>query len=129
MKASALDWAAISADLDRQGVALTGPLLSREQCEEMSALYERTEAFRSTVTMAAHRFGEGRYRYFRRPLPDLVRTLRERMYPPLATIANDWAERLGTPGFPAVHDELLAACAAHGQHRPTPLLLKYGPGA
>ncbi|MFE0106926.1 2OG-Fe(II) oxygenase [Streptomyces sp. NPDC059009] len=123
-----LDWAALGAELDAEGVALTPPLLTEEQCAEARALFDRPERFRSTVTMSAHRFGEGRYRYFGHPLPPLVRTLRERFYPPLARIANTWADRLGEPRFPLDHAELLAACAAEGQHRPTPLLLRYERG-
>lgn len=123
-----LDWSALTAELDEEGVALTPPLLSRDQCARLRELFDEPELFRSTVTMARHRFGEGRYRYFARPLPDLVQTLRQRLYPPLAHIANTWAERLGEPGFPHDHEDLVAACAAAGQHRPTPLLLRYEPG-
>ncbi|MDQ8706882.1 2OG-Fe(II) oxygenase [Streptomyces sp. LHD-70] len=123
-----LDWPALTAELDTEGVALTPPLLTPEQCAEVRALFDEPERFRSTVTMSAHRFGEGRYRYFGHPLPPLVRTLRERLYPPLAQIANTWADRLGEPRFPLEHSELIAACAAEGQHRPTPLLLRYEKG-
>lgn len=125
---SRLDWHAIAAQLDEQGVALTEALLTAEQCDELIALYDAPHIFRSTVTMAAHRFGEGQYRYFGYPLPPLVQALRQRLYPPLARIANEWAERLGEPSHPLSHGELLAACAAAGQHRPTPLLLRYGAG-
>jgi hypothetical protein len=89
--------------------------------------------------MARHAFGEGSHRYFREPLIPVVRDLRTTLYPPLARLANRWAERLGDrgslgappgpgPAFPERLDELLAACAAAAQHRPTPLLLRYGPG-
>ena len=58
----------------------------------------------------------------------LVRELREWLYPPLAHIANEWADRLGERRFPVTHGQLAAECAAAGQARPTPLLLHYGPG-
>jgi uncharacterized protein len=45
--------------------------------------------------MQRYRFGEGLYRYFDGPLPDLIQTAREAFYPPLAELANLWAERLG----------------------------------
>jgi uncharacterized protein len=80
------------------------------------------------VVMARHAFGEGSYRYFADPLPPLVQQLREELYPPLAQIANEWAERLGERTFPTDLDALLSECAALGQHRPTPLVLRYGPG-
>ena len=61
-------------------------------------------------------------------LPEPVLALRRQLYPPLARIAGTWAARLGEPGFPERHEDLVAACAAQGQHRPTPLLLRYGQG-
>jgi hypothetical protein len=79
--------------------------------------------------MQRHGYGQGEYRYFARPLPDLVERLRRELYPPLAAIADVWAERLGSPRrWPADHAGLAAECAAAGQSRPTPLLLRYGPG-
>ncbi|MDT0347401.1 2OG-Fe(II) oxygenase [Streptomyces litchfieldiae] len=123
-----IDWPAVTEELDAEGVALTGPLLTPDGCAEIRELFDRREHFRSTVHMAAHRFGEGVYRYFRAPLHPVVADLRERLYPPLAGIANAWAARLGEEGFPERHAELLDRCAAAGQHRPTPLLLRYGRG-
>jgi hypothetical protein len=79
--------------------------------------------------MDRHRFGEGEYRYFARPLPDLVEALREAFYPPLAEIANAWNEALRVPvRFPPALGDWLERCAAGGQTRPTPLLLCYVAG-
>jgi hypothetical protein len=51
------------------------------------------------------------------------------LYPRLVPIANQWHERMGMNArFPASHDEFIARCAAAGQTRPTPLLLRYGAG-
>lgn len=123
-----LDWAATEQRLDGDGVATTPPLLTPEQCAEVTAMFDDDAHFRSTVVMARHAFGEGSYRYFADPLPPLVQALRELLYPPIAAIANRWATRLGEHAFPTDLDGLLAECAAHGQHRPTPLVLRYGPG-
>jgi uncharacterized protein len=123
-----LDWLGLEASLDRTGIALTPPLLSPAQCAELVACYDRDELFRSTIVMSRHAFGEGGYRYFADPLPGIVGELRERLYPPLARIASRWAGRLGEPAFPTGLDGLHERCAAAGQHRPTPLLLRYGPG-
>jgi hypothetical protein len=123
-----LDWSALQEQLDSDGVATTPPLLSPQECTSVVAMFDEDERFRSTVVMARHAFGEGSYRYFADPLPPLVQTLREHLYPPLATIANRWAERLGERTFPTTLDDLLSECAALGQHRPTPLVLRYGAG-
>jgi hypothetical protein len=80
--------------------------------------------------MARHRFGDGRYRYFDHPLPEPVALLRGAFYRRLAPVANHWSALLGGPddAFPLAHDELLERCRAAGQERPTPLILRYGPG-
>jgi hypothetical protein len=63
------------------------------------------------------------------PLPGIVTTLREAFYPPLAEIANAWRRTLGQPGvFPPTSREFIEQCHAAGQTRPTPLMLRYGPG-
>jgi hypothetical protein len=125
---SELDWAALGDELDRWGFAVTPPLLDESQCRELSDLFEVDDAFRSTVVMSRHAFGEGTYRYFADPLPAVVQQLRAELYEPLAQIANEWAAQLGTGGFPDTLEGLLEVCAAAGQHRPTPLLLRYWAG-
>jgi hypothetical protein len=123
-----IDWAAMRASLDSAGIALTPPLLSEAECQEVRGWLDDTKRFRSTVVMQRYGFGRGTYRYLADPLPDLVRKLREELYPPLARIANAWAVMLKERQFPAEHRELVAECAAAGQHKPTPLILHYGPG-
>ena len=123
-----LDWPPIVAELDRDGVALTPPILSSAECAEVVAWFDDAARFRSTVVMARHAYGLGTYRYFSYPLPSLVARLRADLYPPLAAIANAWAGRLGERTYPTVHQELVEQCAAAGQHRPTPLVLRYDEG-
>lgn len=125
----ALDFAAIAADLDRQGWALTGPLLTPRTCLALQALYAEPDRFRSRVVMGRHGFGEGEYQYFADPLPDPLPALRRRLYAGLAPVANGWNARLGRAGdFPDDLEAFTARCRAAGQTRPTSLLLKYGPG-
>ena len=123
-----LDWAELGQRLDADGFAITPPLLTPEQCAEIRGMFDADELFRSTVVMARHAFGDGRYRYFADPLPPLVQALRAQLYPPIARIANTWAERLDERTYPDTLDGLLAECAAEGQTKPTPLVLRYGPG-
>src|SRR6266568_1984403 len=90
-RVAAQDWAELAGQLDDHGHALTGPLLTPEECRSLAELYDRAELFRSTVDMARHRFGSGEYRYFTHDLPEPVRDLREALYPHLLVIARDWA--------------------------------------
>jgi hypothetical protein len=122
------DFAPVREQLDAQGFALTPPLLTAPECAELAARFDDGR-FRTTVDMARHRFGAGRYKYFDHPLPELIGGLRAALYPPLAAVANDWASQLGEPAaFPADLASFLERCYAAGQHRPTPLILRYGPG-
>ena len=128
-RVDALDWAAVTAQVDAAGSAQTAPVLSPDECRELAALFDDDGRFRSTVDMARHRFGSGRYRYFDHPLPEAVAGLRAAFYPHLLPIAREWAERLGRPApWPDSLEEWLAACASAGQARPTPILLRYGAG-
>jgi hypothetical protein len=123
------DWRQAAAELDRQGWAVLPGLMAGADCERIAALYERDALFRSTVVMARHGFGRGEYRYFAYPLPRLVERLRIALYPDLAPIANAWQARLGGKTcFPETHADYIAGCHKAGQTRPTPLLLRYGPG-
>jgi hypothetical protein len=123
------EWDDLTDQLDERGFAVTGPLLTETECEELSDLFDAGQ-FRSTIDMARYRFGDGRYRYFDHPLPEAIGELRASFYRHLAPIANRWAALLGGDehAFPLEHEELLERCHAAGQTRPTPLILRYGQG-
>jgi hypothetical protein len=124
-----LDWASLAESLDQRGFALTPPLLTPAECRSLAGLYGEGDRFRRRVVMAHHGYGQGEYQYFTYPLPPLLARLREAFYARLAPIANRWREMLGEGGrLPAALDAYLAECHAAGQTRPTPLMLKYGPG-
>jgi hypothetical protein len=128
-RVDAIDWERAAQELDAQGCAMLGGLLTPGECRDVAALYGDDERFRSRVVMARHGFGQGEYKYFAYPLPDPVGTLRTALYPRLAPIANRWNERMGIElRYPAEHAAFLALCHKAGQLRPTPLLLQYGPG-
>jgi len=125
----ACDWPAVEAGLDAQGHALLPGLLTPAACRDLAALYAHDALFRSRVTMERHGFGRGEYRYFAYPLPAPVDTLRRAAWPHLAPLANRWNEALGVATrYPAALADYLAQCHAHGQRRPTPLLLQYAAG-
>ena len=123
----AIDWSAISSDLDAQGWAVMPELLSAKECDAVASLYQKDEGFRSKIVMTRHGFGRGEYKYFAYPLPALIEALRTALYPDLAPIANRWHEAMGMDvRFPAAHAPFMKRCHAAGQNRPTPLLLQYG---
>lgn len=124
-----LDRNALENALDANGYATTPALLTPAQCRGLCELYSREELFRSRIVMARHSFGQGEYQYFRYPLPAIIRELRQSIYPMLVPTANRWRAKLGEGDpFPSSLDAYLRRCHAAGQARPTPLMLKYGPG-
>jgi hypothetical protein len=126
---NALEWPWLERELDAWGAVRTGPLLTADECAALADAYASPELFRSRVVMGRHGYGQGEYQYFGYPLPPLVAQLRATLYPPLAAIANRWSEALGQARrFPETHDAYLRRCHGAGQRRPTPLLLRYGPG-
>ena len=128
-RVAALPWPDIADELDAQGAAVIEQLVTRAECDAITALYPHDEPFRSRVVMARHGFGRGEYKYFAYPLPPLIAELRTALYPPLAPIANRWSTSLGAElQYPLDHASFLARCHAAGQVRPTPLLLAYGEG-
>ncbi len=123
------DWTEAGHALDERGYATLDAILTPQECSEIAGWYDDDARFRSTVAMARHGFGEGEYKYFSYPLPALIDALRREAYPPLATVANHWAERLGeSAGFPATLDRFTRQCHTAGQKKPTPLVLRYGAG-
>lgn len=128
-KIAAAGWERISAELDADGHATIGPSLTDKQCAELQGAYDAEERYRSHIQMRRHGFGQGEYKYFSYPLPEPVAALRTALYPQLAKIANRWEVELGTGrSYPDDHAAMLQRCHDAGQNRPTPLILKYGPG-
>jgi hypothetical protein len=123
------DWASLATALDDQGCAVLPGLLSDAQCDALAASYDDETRFRSRIVMSRHGFGRGEYQYFAYPLPPLIQELREQAYTHLAPIANRWSAAMGSPvRYPSTHAAFLRRCHQAGQPRPTPLLLRYGPG-
>ena len=123
------DWREIAEQLDTYGWALLGGMLSAEECQAITALYDESGIFRKQIIMARHGFGRGEYKYYDYPLPSIISDLRSSLYPRLAPIADRWSEAMGLDvRYPREHSAFVERCHAAGQTRPTPLLLKYGEG-
>jgi len=128
-RVAALGWTAIARGLDETGSSLVGKVLLPAECNAIADLFTDDRRFRATIDMSRYRFGKGQYRYFDRPLPELVAALRAAFWPHLLPIARAWAERLGREApWPDGFEEWIELCHEAGQTRPTPLLLRYGPG-
>jgi hypothetical protein len=128
-KIASQNWEAITEAMHQNGYAVVPQLLLPEQCDELKASYNAPDAYRKTVAMERYRFGLGEYKYFNYPLPDVIQTIRESVYTKLAPIANAWMKVLSIDiRFPDKFEELQALCHANNQLKPTPLILKYGPG-
>src|SRR2546426_8153619 len=124
-----LGWTSVSTHLDDDGWPRVEKLLTADECETIAGLYDDDGRFRSHVVMARHGFGQGEYKYFTYPLPDIVADLRRAIYPNLAPIANRWNESMGIDvRYPDAHADFIARCHKAGQTRPTPLLLQYAAG-
>jgi hypothetical protein len=70
-RVDALDWEALGTQLDEVGHAVTPVLLDPTECDTLAGLFDDGR-FRSTIEMAQHRFGDGRYRYFDHPRPETI---------------------------------------------------------
>jgi len=126
---SPVDWQRIEGDMHEKGYAVVPQVLPNKICDGFIADYDKPDIYRKTVVMERHRFGLGEYKYFDYPLPTLVQTVREDVYPHLAPIANDWMRSLRMDTrFPSTLGELRELCHQNGQLKPTPLMLKYGEG-
>jgi uncharacterized protein len=129
VKIAALDWPAITASMDEKGFAVIPAVLTIEQTEQLVKQYNNAGNYRKTVVMERYRFGLGEYKYFNYPLPELIQTIRENMYPKLAPIANNWMKLLHIDKiFPDTFAELQTLCHNNSQVKPTVLILKYGKG-
>ncbi len=110
-RVAAIDWPAVSAELDTQGWGIMPKLMAGAECDAVVELYDQDSAFRSRVVMARHGYGRGEYRYFAYPLPRLVEALRTALYPNLVPIANRWHERMRMDvRFPADHAAFIERC-------------------
>jgi hypothetical protein len=128
-KIESADWPRISEDMHERGYAFIPGLLNDQQCSDLKKGYDDPAFYRKTVVMERYRFGSGEYKYFNYPLPVIVQTIRETIYPKLAPIANNWMHVLKIDKkFPGTLPALLELSHQFCQVKSTPLILKYGEG-
>jgi len=124
-----LDWGAAANSLHEHGYALLPGVLDTQECRQLISSYNAPALYRKTITMERYRFGKGEYKYFSYPLPSLIQSIREAVYPKLVPVANAWMKALKDPRiFPANLATLQQQCREHGQDKPTVLILQYGEG-
>lgn len=126
---SVIDWQRITEEMNNKGYAVVQKFLSDENCNQLTGDYDQPKLYRKKIIMERYRFGSGEYKYFNYPLPTLIQTIRENLYPHLAPIANGWMKMLNIEKqFPNTFEELQTLCRANNQTKPTVLILKYGKG-
>ncbi|AFD08570.1 2OG-Fe(II) oxygenase [Solitalea canadensis] len=126
---SHIDWHNVMEQMNEKGFAQLPRVLTADECEELIGNYSNEVMYRKTITMERYRFGLGEYKYFRYPLPALIQTIRETVYPKLAVIANKWMQVLSIEQrYPNTFAEFRQLCHENGQIKPTVLILKYGEG-
>lgn len=122
-------WENVQNEIVQQGYSILENVLDDEDCSELMDGFTDSALYRKTVEMERYRFGSGTYKYFRYPLPETLQQLREKTYPKLVPVANQWMNNLKLNlSFPPNLSELHHQCMLHGQSLATPLILKYGKG-
>jgi uncharacterized protein len=128
MRVAAFDWQRLADRLTREGWGVVDGLFDASTCAHVRGMFDDDTLFAKTVVMDRPGFGQGVYRYFQGPIPDLVDRVRRAVYPHVARIANGWQRLLGEPErWPAEWDTFWDECRRAGQTTPTPILLRYGP--
>jgi uncharacterized protein len=124
-----IDWQSVTNEMNQGGYSLVPHFLPDQYCKELVDEYNNADLYRKTIIMERHSFGFGEYKYFKYPLPDLIQTIREAIYPKLVPIANSWMKMLNiVRRFPGEFNELQRLCQYNSQIKPTVLILKYGKG-
>jgi uncharacterized protein len=127
-RTSNVDWSELAAELTARGLARIPSLVSAAECVELRSLFAHDDAFEHDVHVDDDR-GRLVYRFFTRPLPELVVELRREVYARLAPIANRWNELVGDARrWPATHAAFEREYRAAGHGRTSPILLRYEPG-
>jgi hypothetical protein len=124
-----IDWKQVEEQLQRDGVAFLPKLFTQKECLSLIQLYEQEDNFEKTIDLNEEGHGRGEYKFFQRPLPEIVEAVRAAIYEKIAPIANHWNELLKNAArYPNTFREFLKYCHQNGQRRSTPILLRYTQG-
>src|SRR5262245_21454996 len=96
-RVAACDCPRLAARLDEQGYALSAPLLSPAECDELISLYSDSRAFRGALAMEQHNIGRGDHQSFALLLTPTLAELRDSFYPALYRVANRCMVRMNQP--------------------------------
>jgi uncharacterized protein len=128
-KLGGLNWQQVTDDMHSKGYSVIPGVLTDAECDKLVSDYDQPKFYRKTIVMERYRFGLGEYKYFDYPLPPILQTVRETIYPRLAPFANQWMNQLNIKEqFPESFKELQSLCHKNGQTKCTPLILRYGKG-
>lgn len=122
---SALDWGRAVESLRGEGIFVARGLLAEAECEALIEVGSDDSRFERTIEMGPRGYGVGSYRYFKDPLPEPARSLREALYERLRGLA---AEAPGAVEYPSTLEKFHERCRASGQRRASSILLRYPEG-
>lgn len=123
------DWLNTKKTMPKDGYAIISNLLSEKNCDDLKSNYDNSIGYRKTIVTERYRLGSGAYKYFDYPLPYIIQTIRTRVYPKLAPVANTWLRALNIDRlFPQKYAAFKEQCNQNGQQKATELILKYGRG-
>ena len=92
MRSGDINWQKTEEDMDRDGFVRLPNLLDAGQCRRVINGFEEDRRYRRHIVMQRHGYGQGEYKYFDYPLPELVAELREEFYAPLADGRRNWRQ-------------------------------------
>jgi hypothetical protein len=91
----AFDWTQVEAELDAQGHATLGGLLTESECKALAEVPRDTDAQADTTNLESLKQWSGELRRFRSGLPEELAALRASLYGRLVGTANRWQDGLG----------------------------------
>lgn len=128
-RVSGIDWNIVTNEMDKNGYSIVSQFLPVKYCMELIYEYENSPIYRKSISMEKHSFGQGKYKYFKYPLPHPIQLVRTEIYSKLVFLANKWMMLLNKEQrFPENFYEFQGICHANSQNKPTVLILKYDKG-